>query len=231
MFVKWDVWRTAGGNSGYLSIFIISWRFAYSQRCKLAPAFVNIALKHRILFKLSTLTRPALNVDWTLCQNFPNAESTLKEMEIFSVNFRVDSLYAESHSNTHYILYFHVDWACAEIISRQHESSILDDSVYASKHILQKTLSKKMPRAQYPDTYKSGQKTTLSSIFYPFYQKQYDQSTLKCQKPLISRQKRKKFNCRILPLGLYRWYKGQKIFFCSLCRFVWSKLITTSKTA
>jgi hypothetical protein len=59
-----------------------------------------------------------------------------------------------------------------------------------------------MPRAQCQDTYKSGQKkTTLSSIFYTFYQKPYVQSTLKCQKPLISGQKRKKLKLSDFAIG------------------------------
>jgi hypothetical protein len=69
-----------------------------------------------------------------------------------------------------------------------------------------------MPREQSPYTYKSGQKTTLSSIFYTFYQKPYDQSTLKCQKPLISGQKRKKWKQSDLAIGSM-CDEGQKIQF------------------
>jgi hypothetical protein len=60
-----------------------------------------------------------------------------------------------------------------------------------------------MPRAKsgHIQINKSGQKNSPSSIFYTFYQKPYDQSTLKCQKPLISGQKRKKTKT----IGLCHW--------------------------
>ncbi len=94
--------------------------------------------------------------------------------------------------------HFHVDWAYAEIIFLQHESIILDYSVYASKHILQKTLKRCQEHNVRTHTNKIK---NLSSIFYTFYQKLYDQPTLKCQKPLISGQKRKKTKT----IGFFTW--------------------------